>query len=84
MPKISQFYGIIINMYFQQADHNPPHIHAIYGDSVAAFNINSGEIMEGELPPKAVNLVQEWLKLHKDELLEIWNTQDFRKIEPLD
>ena len=26
MPTIAQFYGIIIQMYFN--DHNPPHFHA--------------------------------------------------------
>ena len=31
MPVLSRFYGIIIRMYFQQAEHNPPHIHALYG-----------------------------------------------------
>ena len=30
MPVISNFYGIIIKMYFQQLEHNPPHIHALY------------------------------------------------------
>lgn len=35
MPVLSRFYGIIIRMYFQQSDHNPPHIHAIYGEHVA-------------------------------------------------
>ncbi|MBR0473390.1 MAG: DUF4160 domain-containing protein [Erysipelotrichaceae bacterium] len=30
MPVLSRFYGITIRMYFQQAEHNPPHIHAIY------------------------------------------------------
>lgn len=84
MPQISQFYGIIINMYFQQAEHNPPHIHAIYGGSVAEFVIDTGEILEGELPPKAMAMVREWLNLHKTELMEIWNTQDFKKIEPLE
>ena len=29
MPVLSQFYGIIIRMYFLQSEHNPPHIHAI-------------------------------------------------------
>lgn len=57
MPVISRFYGIIIRMYFQQSEHNPPHIHAIYGENMAAININSGEILEGELPPKALAMV---------------------------
>ena len=29
MPVLSRFYGIIIRMYFQQAEHNPPHIHVL-------------------------------------------------------
>ena len=57
MPVISGFYGIIIRMYFQQSEHNPPHIHAIYGENMAAININSGEVLEGELPPKALEMV---------------------------
>ena len=57
MPVISGFYGIIIRMYFQQSEHNPPHIHAIYGENMAVININSGEVLEGELPPKALAMV---------------------------
>ena len=57
MPVISRFYGIIIRMYFQQSEHNPPHIHAIYGENMAAININSGEVLEGERPPKALAMV---------------------------
>lgn len=59
MPVISRFYGIIIRMYFQQSEHNPPHIHAIYGENMAAININSGEVLEGELTPKALAMVCE-------------------------
>ena len=84
MPSLAQFYGIIIRMFFQQADHNPPHIHAIYGGDVAEFDIRTGEILEGELPPKATAMVREWIELHRSELLSIWDTQDFKKIEPLE
>lgn len=84
MPILSQFYGIIIKMYFQQAEHNPPHIHAEYGDFVAEFNIRTGRIIEGRIPPKAASLVREWLALHRTELLAIWDTQDFKKITPLE
>lgn len=83
MPVLSRFYGIIIRMYFQQAEHNPPHIHAIYGEDMAAISIRSGEVLEGYLPPKATSLVQEWVQLHADELLSIWETQEFRALDPL-
>ena len=41
MPVLSRFYGIIIRMYFIQAEHNPLHIHAIYGDDVAEAAIKT-------------------------------------------
>ena len=83
MPVLSRFYGIVIRMYFQQSEHNPPHIHALYGDDMAAIEIKTGEIIEGELPPKALNMVREWISLHEKDLLQIWETQEFSKLEPL-
>lgn len=41
MPIIAKFYGLIIKMYFQRAEHNPPHFHVIYGEFVGVFNINT-------------------------------------------
>ena len=32
MPVISRFYGMIIKMYFQQKEHNPPLFHVVYGE----------------------------------------------------
>jgi hypothetical protein len=52
MPIISTFYGIIIKMYFQQSEHNPPHFHAIYGEYVGAFDIKTLEMVEGDFLPK--------------------------------
>ncbi|MBO4292772.1 MAG: DUF4160 domain-containing protein [Clostridia bacterium] len=83
MPILSNFYGILIKMYFQQAEHNPPHIHAIYGEYMGAIDIKTGELLEGDLPPRALKLVQEWLNANRNEILKIWNTQNFKKIPPL-
>lgn len=83
MPTLAKFYGISIKMYFQQKEHNPPHIHAIYNDNVAIFDIETCELLEGALPPKALSMVKEWMKIHKNELKTIWNTQEFVEIEPL-
>lgn len=71
MPIISRFYGIVIRMYFIQAEHNPPHVHAVYGDNTAEITINSGEILEGYLPSKALSMVREWIEINKEELLLI-------------
>ena len=84
MPVLSRFYGIIIRMYFQQAEHNPPHIHALYGEDMAAVDIQTGEILEGQLPPKALAMVREWAAIHKNELLHMWETQEFQAISPLE
>ena len=84
MPVISRFYGIVIRMYFQQSEHNPPHFHAIYGDEVAAISIKDGKVLEGYLPKKALEMVLEWNELHKDKLLEIWDTQEFESLSPLE
>ena len=70
-------------MYFQQSEHNPPHIHAIYGENVGIIDINTGKMLEGDLPIRALKLVQDWVKDNKNDLLKIWNTQEFKKIKPL-
>ena len=84
MPVISRFYGIVIRMYFLQSEHNPPHIHAIYNEDVAAIDFTTGEILEGYLPNKAMNMVQEWIAIHREELKTIWETQEFRNLAPLE
>ena len=83
MPVLSRFYGITIRMYFQQSEHNPPHIHAIYGEDVAAVNIETGKVLEGHLPKKALSMVQEWISNNRLELLKMWETQEFKALEPL-
>ena len=84
MPVISRFYGIIIRMYFLQKEHNPPHIHAIYNEDVAAIDFMTGEVIDGQLPTKAMAMVKEWVAMHKDTLMEMWNTQEFKQIPPLE
>ena len=86
MPRISEFYGIVIEMYW--SDHNPPHFHAKYGEHRAEFEIRNGDLLKGRLPSKAMALVVEWSTLHRDELLDRWNQarqhQPLERIEPLE
>ena len=84
MPVLSRFYGIIIRMYFLQKEHNPPHIHAIYGEDMAAITISDGKILEGALPRKALEMVRERIALNRDELFTIWETQNFKQLPPLE
>jgi hypothetical protein len=68
-------------MYFN--DHNPPHFHAIYNDVEAQFDINEGAFMKGAFPSKQSRLVLAWYELHKEELQQMWNNKEFKKIKPL-
>ncbi len=86
MPELSRFFGIIVAMYYN--DHAPPHFHAKYGGDQASINIDTGEILEGDLGNRALRLVEEWRLLHQAELLEDWNRaqarQPLNRIEPLE
>lgn len=85
MPRISEFYGIAIYMYYR--DHAPPHFHAIYGEFDAEVSIATTEVVNGELPRKARTLVQEWADVHRDELERDWDLAragaPLEQIEPL-
>ena len=83
MPVIARFDGLVIKMYFQQAEHNPPHFHVMYGEYMGAFDIQTLEMMEGDLHAKSQMLVRQWTSRYQNELLQIWNTQKFVALPPL-
>lgn len=87
MPTISMFYGIIIRMYCAPNEHNPPHFHAYYQDYKAVIDIETCELIEGNLPKKQLKLVLAWAELRREELLANWtlvmNGELPFKIEPL-
>ena len=85
MPKISEFFGIAIYIYYRE--HQPPHFHAIYGDDEAQISIENLSLLSGKLSPKALGLVVEWATQHQKELLNVWEQakshNPLDKIEPL-
>lgn len=83
MPEISRFYGIVIKMFFKPKEHEPSHIHALYGEYVGEFNIQTLEMIQGDLPPKAQAMVTEWIGLHKEELQRMWDEQSIYNLPPL-
>jgi hypothetical protein len=70
VPRLSEFYGIVVYMYWR--DHAPPHFHAIYAGEEAQILISDGTILAGSLPRTAANLAAEWARLHQDELVANW------------
>ena len=82
---LARFYGLVIKMYFQQAGHNPPHIHVLYDNQfMGAVEIRTRAMTEGDLPPRALAMVAEWIGQREEALLEMWNTQEFKKLPPLE
>lgn len=79
MPKVSEFYGIAI--YFYYREHQPPHFHARYSGSEELVTIDSLEVLQGSLPPRAHGLVREWALLHRTELAVAWDQA--RRMEPI-
>ena len=70
MPTISQFFGIVIQMFWRE--HAPPHFHALYAEYEALIDIRTLEIIQGNLPKRALAMVLEWAVQHRTELMEDW------------
>jgi hypothetical protein len=86
MPRISQFLGIAISMYYN--DHAPPHFHASYGEFEAVYAIDTLDVLRGSLPRRAHTLVIEWALLHRNELRADWRKAEEKSplhdIDPLE
>lgn len=73
--------------YFDNQQHNMPHIHVHYQDDSAIIEIPSGSVLAGKLPKAKQKLVDAWVEIHKDELIADWelasNGESVFKIDPL-
>jgi len=85
MPRISNFYGIVISMYHD--DHGHPHFHAQHADGHAKVRIDTLEPIESNLPRRQLRFVLAWAELHHAELEENWHRAragaTLEEIEPL-
>lgn len=70
-------------MFFKPKEHEPSHIHALYGEHIGIFDIKTLEMTEGDLPVKAQQLVKEWMQENQGRLMEMWSTQKLEKLPPL-
>lgn len=88
MPRISEFLGIFVYMYFDDTTrHYAPHIHVRYGEYKAVFAIETADLLAGRIKPRQYALVQQWIELRRDELLRNWERacvgHQLEKVEPL-
>jgi hypothetical protein len=84
MPVIARFYGILIKMYFSQSEHGVPHFHAVYGEFNGVFAIETLEMIEGDLPLRSQKLVKEWGAQYQNELLRMWQNNEFKQLPGLE
>lgn len=82
------FYGLIIRMYyFDNQQHNTPHIHVHYQDDSAVIEIPTGKLLEGKLPNAKMKLLAAWIEIHQEDLMADWqlaiNGESVFKIDPL-
>lgn len=87
MPIISQFYGIIVSMYFDDKNqYNLPHIHVRYNEHRATYDFDAN-LLNGKLPIKQTKLLEAWIIIHKEELITLWKLMEEEgrmfKIKPL-
>ena len=88
MPRISDFLGIFVYMYFDDnARHHSPHIHVRYGEYKAVFGIETAELLAGRIKARQLALIQHWIIVRQKELLANWERalmgQKLEWIDPL-
>ena len=72
LPIISQFYGIIVSMFFNDTErHHKPHIHVQYAEYHCVFDFD-GNILVGNIPNKQRKIVEAWIALRQEELNALW------------
>ncbi|MEI6876857.1 MAG: DUF4160 domain-containing protein [Spirochaetota bacterium] len=67
------FCGILVRMFTGKREHPSAHIHVVYGNYSATFDILTAERIEGGLPLRQSRLVVVWMELHREELLADWD-----------
>ena len=55
MPRVSEFYGIAVYMYYKE--HAPPHFHVIYTQYDTEIGIDPVRLIEGSLPRRVQSMI---------------------------
>ena len=83
MKEITRFYGIIIKLLMTKKN-SPPCFYAEYDAFRGSFDIQTLEMIEGDLPDRVQLFVKEWGRQYKSEILRMWCTRTLRKLPPLE
>lgn len=80
MPKIYEYFGIVIR--FFSDEHQPIHVHASYEDSVmkVSFHIRDGKIyrvsyteINGKFPPAKIKELKDFVSVYKTDIVKAWD-----------
>ena len=52
-------------------NHERPHVHI--GQHGASIAIDTGELLAGECDNRTLTIVRDWIRRHRQDLLELWN-----------
>jgi hypothetical protein len=70
VPRVGEWLGILFYVYAE--DHNPPHVHAIYGDDAMLIEIATGDVLAGSLPGSKQRDALAWLETHRALATAAW------------
>lgn len=87
MPRVSEFFGILVYMYWMDDKrHKKPHVHVYYSGQSAVFDF-AGNCLDGNVSTRVNRLVREWIKERPSELKNAWekamNGEEIPWIAPL-
>jgi hypothetical protein len=83
VPLVGRISGAKVYIYYD--DHDPPHIHVIHAEHEAEVSIERREIMAGKLPSPLMRRVSEWIRRHRDEIMDRWElAQSLTEFQPIE
>ena len=85
---ISHFHGLAVKMVpeavYSNGERGPAIIQVVSGDTGGDIEIETGKLTWGNLSQEAQDWIGKWLPLHRDELLEMWETRKLKELPPLE
>ncbi len=80
MPVLFEYLGIVIKFYSNE--HEPVHVHALYGDAEIkiSFFIKEGDIYKttyvckhGKFPQTRLRLLKEFINVYRSDIVKLWS-----------